>query len=146
MIYLLAIVVLALVAIVGFQIYSVIKADQNKIEQMTEDEPAVMDNGINYQSYTTTDEENSPWVSTTTCTATLNAEPEWVSTTTSQEPVAYTFAGKTETDVVEVKEKKSKKKSYYKKKDKKSTGEKTAPKMKAKGDKKKGGKDDLLLS
>jgi hypothetical protein len=130
MIYLLAIVVLALLAIVGFQIYSVIKADQNKIEQMTEDEPAVMDSGINYRSYTTTDEENSPWVSTTT----------------SQEPVAYTFAGKTETDVVEVKEKKGKKKSYYKKKDKKSTGEKAAPKMKAKGDKKKGGKDDLLLS
>jgi hypothetical protein len=130
MTYLLAIVVLGIVALVGFQIYSVIRADQNKIDELSDGEPSVMDRVIDYQSYTTTDEENSPWVSTTT----------------SEEPVTYTFAGKTETDVVEVKEKKAKKKSYYKKKDKKSTGEKTAPKMKAKESKKKGGKDDLLLS
>jgi hypothetical protein len=50
MIYLLAIVVLALVAIVGFQIYSVIETDQKKIEQVTEDEPSVMDNKIDYQT------------------------------------------------------------------------------------------------
>jgi hypothetical protein len=130
MIYLLTIVVLGILALVGFQIYSVIRTDQNKIDELSDGESSIMDGVIDYQSYVTKDEENLPWVSTTT----------------SEEPVTYTFAGKTETDVVEVKEKKGKKKSYYKKKDKKSTGEKTAPKTKAKGDKKKGGKDDLLLS
>ena len=128
MIYLLAIVVLALVAIVGSQIYSVIKADQNKIDELLEGEPLVMDNKIDYSSYK------------------LEVE-DWNSTATTEEPITYIFAGSTETTNVEVKEEKpKKKKSYYKKKDKKNTGEKAAPKMKAKGDKKKGGKDDLLLS
>jgi hypothetical protein len=128
MIYLFSIVVLALVAIVGFQIYSVIKADQNKIDELSEGEPLVMDDKIDYSAYK------------------LDVE-DWNSTATTEEPITYIFAGSTETTNVEVKEEKpKKKKSYYKKKDKKSTGEKSAPKMKAKGDKKKGGKDDLLLS
>jgi len=128
MIYLFSIVVLALVAIVGVQIYSVIKADQNKIDELSEGEPLVMDNKIDYSSYK------------------LEVE-DWNPTATTEEPITYIFAGTTETTNVEVKEEKpKKKKSYYKKKDKKSTGEKAAPKMKAKGDKKKGGKDDLLLS
>ncbi len=128
MIYLFSIVVLALVAIVGFQIYSVIKADQNKIDELSEGEPLVMDDKIDYSAYK------------------LEVE-DWNSTATTEEPITYIFAGSTETTSVEVKEEKpKKKKSYYKKKDKKSTGEKSAPKMKAKGDKKKGGKDDLLLS
>ncbi len=128
MIYLFSIVVLALVAIVGFQIYSVIKADQNKIDELSEGEPLVMDDKIDYSAYK------------------LEVE-DWNSTATTEEPITYIFAGNTETTNVEVKEEKpKKKKSYYKKKDKKSTGEKSAPKMKAKGDKKKGGKDDLLLS
>jgi uncharacterized membrane protein YcaP (DUF421 family) len=128
MIYLLAIVVLALVAIVGSQIYSVIKADQNKIDELLEGEPLVMDDKIDYSGYK------------------LEVE-DWNSTSTTEEPITYIFAGTTETTNVEVKEEKpKKKKSYYKKKDKKNTGEKTAPKMKDKGTKKKGGKDDLLLS
>ena len=128
MIYLLAIVVLALVAIVGSQIYSVIKADQNKIDELLEGEPLVKDDKIDYSGYK------------------LEVE-DWNSTATTEEPITYIFAGSTETTNVEVKEEKpKKKKSYYKKKDKKNTGEKAAPKMKAKGDKKKGGKDDLLLS
>jgi hypothetical protein len=128
MIYLFSIVVLALVAIVGVQIYSVIKADQNKIDELLEGEPLVMDNKIDYSSYK------------------LEVE-DWNSTATTEEPITYIFAGSTETTSVEVKEEKpKKKKSYYKKKDKKNTGEKAAPKMKDKGTKKKGGKDDLLLS
>jgi hypothetical protein len=128
MIYLLAIVVLALVAIVGAQIYSVIKADQNKIDELSEGEPLVMDDKIDYSGYK------------------LEVE-DWNSTATTEEPITYIFAGTTETTNVEVKEEKpKKKKSYYKKKDKKNTGEKAAPKMKDKGTKKKGGKDDLLLS
>ncbi len=128
MIYLFSIVVLALVAIVGFQIYSVIKADQNKIDELSEGEPLVMDDKIDYSGYK------------------LEVE-DWNSTATTEEPITYIFAGSTETTNVEVKEEKpKKKKSYYKKKDKKSTGEKAAPKMKDKGTKKKGGKDDLLLS
>jgi uncharacterized membrane protein YcaP (DUF421 family) len=128
MIYLFSIVVLALVAIVGVQIYSVIKADQNKIDELLEGEPLVMDNKIDYSSYK------------------LEVE-DWNSTATTEEPITYIFAGTTETTNVEVKEEKpKKKKSYYKKKDKKNTGEKAAPKMKDKGTKKKGGKDDLLLS
>jgi nitrogen fixation-related uncharacterized protein len=132
MIYLLAIVALSMLAVVGYQIYSVVKNDQQKIDAEREDEPSVFDTAETYRR------EQSDFTNF-----------EWQSTATAEEPIDYTMAGTTETQVVEVKEEKpKKKKSYYKKKEKKSNGEKSAPKMKAadKKGKKKGGKDDLLLS
>jgi hypothetical protein len=133
MIYLFAILALTIAVIVGYQIYSVVSKDQKNIDHEMEDEPAVLDNGIDY---TRSQPENIKYDSI-----------KWESTATVEDTVNYTLAGTTETQAVEVKEEKpKKKKSYYKKKDKKSSGEKAAPKMKAKGSKKKGGKDDLLLS
>ena len=132
MIYLFAILALAIVAMVGYQIYSVISVDQKKIDHDMEDEPSVLDTADPYKR----EQKDLP-------------NFEWQSTATTEEPINYTLAGTTETQAVVVKEEKpKKKKSYYKRKEKKSNGEKTAPKMKAgnKKDKKKGGKDDLLLS
>jgi len=130
MIYLFAIL-LAIVAIVGYQIYSVVSTNQKKIDDDREDEPSI----LNVDPYK---REHSDFNNF-----------EWQSTATTEEPISYTLAGTTETQAVEVKEEKpKKKKSYYKKKEKKSNGEKSAPKMKAgdKKGKKKGGKGDLLLS
>jgi len=132
MIYLFAILAVAIAAIVGYQIYSVVTSDQKKIDHDREDEPSVLDNIESYRR------EQSDLTNF-----------EWQSTATTEEPISYTMAGTTETQAVEVKEEKTKKKkSYYKKKEKKSNSEKTAPKMKAadKKGKKKGGKDNLLLS
>jgi hypothetical protein len=130
MIYLFAILALTIAVIVGYQIYSAVSSDQKKINHDTEDETPVSDNeGFHI--------ETEP------------AHIEWQSTATTEEPITYTMAGTTVTQAVEVKEEKpKKKKSYYKRKDKKSNGEKPAPKMKAapKKGKKKGGKDNLLLS
>ena len=130
MIYLFSILALAIAAIVGYQIYSAVSSDQKKIDHDTKDETPVSDNEGFYI-------ETEP------------AHTEWQSTATTEEPITYTMAGTTVTQAVEVKEEKpKKKKSYYKRKDKKSNGEKPAPKMKAapKKGKKKGGKDNLLLS
>lgn len=122
MIYLFAILALAIAAMVGYQIYSVISADQKKIDHDMEDEPSILD----YKR------EKSDIVNF-----------EWQSTATTEEPINYTLAGTTETQAVEVKEEKpKKKKSYYKKKDKNSPRVITTKGSK----KKKGGKDDLLLS
>jgi hypothetical protein len=133
MIYLFAILALTIAVIVGYQIYSAVSNDQKKIDHEMEDEPAVLDNGIDY---TVSEPETFKY-----------DEIKWESTATVESTIDYTLAGTTVTQAVEVKEEKpKKKKSYYKKRDKKSTGEKAAPKMKAKGSKKKGGKDDLLLS
>ena len=133
MIYLFAILALTIAGIVGYQIYSAVSNDQKKIDHETEEEPTILDNGIDY---TVSDPETFKY-----------DEIKWESTATVESTIDYTLAGTTVTQAVEVKEEKpKKKKSYYKKRDKKSTGEKAAPKMKAKGSKKKGGKDDLLLS
>jgi hypothetical protein len=133
MIYLFAILALTIAVIVGYQIFSAVSKDQKKIDREMEEEPTVLDNGIDY---TTSEPETFKY-----------DEIKWESTATVESTIDYTLAGTTVTQVVEVKEEKpKKKKSYYKKKDKKSSGEKAAPKMKAKGPKKKGGKDDLLLS
>ena len=133
MTYLFAIVALGMLAVVAYQIYSVVKTDQKRVDSEMEDEPSVLDS-VDYYKREQSDLTNF----------------EWQSTATAEEPITYTFAGTTETQSVEVKEEKpKKKKSYYKKKVKVSNGEKTAPKMKAddkKGKKKRGGKDDLLLS
>jgi hypothetical protein len=133
MIYLFAILALTIAVIVGYQIYSAVSNDQKKIDHETEEEPTVLDNRIDY---TVSEPETFKY-----------DEIKWESTATVESTIDYTLAGTTVTQAVEVKEEKpKKKKSYYKKRDKKSTGEKPAPKMKAKGSKKKGGKDDLLLS
>ena len=133
MTYLFAILALGMLAVVAFQILSVIKNDQKKVDAEMEDEPSILNTSDHYKR------EQSDLTNF-----------EWQSTATSEEPITYTLAGTTETQAVEVKEEKpKKKKSYYKKKVKASNGEKTAPKMKTdkkKGNKKKGGKDDLLLS
>jgi hypothetical protein len=133
MIYLFAILALTISVIVGYQIYSAVSNDRKKINSGTEDESSVLDNVIDY---TVSEPETIKY-----------DEIKWESTATVESTIDYTLAGTTVTQAVEVKEEKpKKKKSYYKKKDKKSSGEKAAPKMKAKGPKKKGGKDDLLLS
>jgi len=130
MIYLFAILAVAIAAIVGYQIYSVVSSDKGNPDQDGENETSVSSNEGFY----------------------IETEPghiDWHFTATTEAPITYTMAGTTETQAVEVKEEKpKKKKSYYKKKEKKSNGEKTAPKMKAadKKGKKKGGKDNLLLS
>jgi len=121
MTYLFALLALGILAVVAFQILSVIKNDQKKIDDEIDGEPVVMENKIDYSAY---DSESTDH------------------TLGEDKTLTYTFAGKTETDVVEVKEKKAKKKSYYKKKDKNSSKVVT----KKGGNKKKGGKDDLLLS
>ena len=133
MIYLFAILALTIAVIVGYQIYSAVSNDQKKIDHETEEEPTVLDNRIDY---TVSEPETFRY-----------DEIKWESTATVESTIDYTLAGTTVTQAVELKEEKpKKKKSYYKKRDKKSTGEKAAPKMKAKVSKKKGGKDDLLLS
>ena len=126
MTYLFAIVALGMLAVVAYQIYSVVKTDQKRVDSEMEDEPSVLDS-VDYYKREQSDLTNF----------------EWQSTTTAEEPITYTFAGTTETQAVEVKEEKpKKKKSYYKRKDKNPSKVITTKASK----KKKGGKDDLLLS